>query len=314
MTRTAPALRPGDRVAVIAPSGPVLDGGDLDRGLEILRSWGLDVVEGAHLRHRHGHLAAADDDRLADLHAAIGDPTIRAVLAARGGFGVQRLVDGIDWDALAADPKLLVGFSDLTSLLVAAWQRLGLVGIHGTFVGRLHLQGDAALTRLRALLTGAVAEPLRFESDDVLVGGAAEGPLVGGNLAMLSTDLATSTAIRPAGAVLFLEDVNEPPYAIDRMLTQLRRAGVLDEVAGVAVGTWRACDPPGDRPSATVEDVVADRLGDLDVPVVTGLPIGHVDGQLPVPVGARVRLDTAAGSLVFLEPAATAGATPEAAP
>lgn len=294
-------LRPGDRVAVVAPSSPVFPA-PLDQGLAVLRSWGLDVVEGAHLRSRAGYLAAPDADRGDDLDAAFRDPSVRAVFAGRGGYGVQRIVDGLDWDALAADPILLIGFSDITALLHAAWGRLRLVGVHGPFAGRLHLQSSEAAAALRALLFGAMPDDLTFRPQQVITPGVACGPLLGGNLSLLCAGVGTPDELDVAGAVLVLEDVGEAPYAIDRMLTHLRRRGMLAEVAGVVVGTCVRCDPPRDRPSAGIEEVVADRLGDLGVPVVAGLPIGHVDDQVPLLHGARVGLDTDVGRLHVAEP------------
>lgn len=265
-----------------------------------------------HLHDVRGHLAGHDAARAADLDSAFRDPTLRAVWAARGGYGSGRLLDRLDWEALRHDPKVLVGFSDLTALLLAAWRRLRLVTFHGPFVGQL---GDLAHDRLRAsslhrLLTdpSAVLTLAKEAAGATTVtGGIVEGRLVGGNLALLCSLVGTPDQPDTDDAVLLLEDVHEAPYRLDRMLVQLRRAGLLDRVAGIAVAALRGCVPPVDRPSASAEEVIADLLGDLGVPVLQGLELGHTDGQLAVPLGVRVRLDASGRSLTMLE-AATAPA------
>lgn len=291
-----PPVTPGDRVAVLAPSSPAF-AAQLDRGLGVLASWGYEIVEGRHLRTHHGHLAGLDHVRLDDLRQALADPSTRAVFAGRGGYGTQRLVDHVDWQHFRREPTLLVGFSDFTGLLAAAWMRARVTAVHGPFVGQFDRLPETAGSRLRTLLAGGEPEPVAFAPDQVLVGGRASGPLVGGNLSLLCSSIGTPTELDTTGALVFLEDVNEPPYAVDRMLTQLRRSGFLSGVAGVVVGEWRGCVAPDDRPSATVEEVAGERLGDLGVPVVTGLPIGHAVPQLALPYGSIGELDTGAGIL-----------------
>ncbi|HEX6254610.1 MAG TPA: LD-carboxypeptidase [Euzebyales bacterium] len=299
LTPTVPhAVRAGDRVAVVSPCGPVLDHGLLDRGIALLASWGLDVVEGVHVRHSRGHLAGSDDQRTSDLNGAIADPAVRAIWIARGGYGITRILDRIDWDALARDPTLIVGFSDVTALLAAARHRLGLVGVHGHFVGRLAVQPEPAVTQLRRLVFGEDTETVLHGA--ALAGTpltAVSGPLVGGNLTVLAALAGTPHRIDARGCVLLLEEVGEAPYRVDRLLTQLRDSGALDGVAGAAVGTPVRCDPPATRPSGSFSDVVADRLGELGVPVVTDLPIGHMPEQRAVLHGGRVTLDASTGLL-----------------
>lgn len=293
-----PALRPGDRVALVSPCGPVLDHRLLDEAVTTIAGWGLEVVEGAHARASTGHLAGSDEDRAADVDAAFADPQVRAVWCTRGGYGLTRILDRLAWAALAADPKLLVGFSDVSALLVAAWRRLGLVTVHGHVAGRLPVQPDDARARLRAVLFGD-------RSPVALTGVALPGapahvvraPLVGGNLTVLAALAGTADALDARGCVLLLEEVGEAPYRVDRLLTQLRASGALAGVAGVVVGTPVHCDPPPERPSATFAEVVADRLGDLDVPVLTGIRIGHVPDQCAVLHGADVTLDPRAATL-----------------
>lgn len=301
-------LRPGDRVALVAPSG-VVDVERLEAGARTLRTWGYEPVEMPNIRRRTGHLAGTDDERLADLQAAIDDPSLRAIWIARGGYGLTRIVDRLELEGLADDPRWVIGFSDVTALLHAAWRRVGLVTCHGQFAARVHLVDafpDAA-AHLRALLSGAVDPgPLPTlagqPAPHTLVGGAATGPLVGGNLAVTCAGIGTANQLDARAAVLLLEDVNEAPYKLDRMLTQLRRAGLLDEVVGVVLGRFVGCDPAVGVPSASVDEVLGDRLGDLGVPVLAGLPVGHQDRHLALPHGATMTLDATAATITLAAP------------
>jgi muramoyltetrapeptide carboxypeptidase len=295
---TPPPLRRGDTVAVVSPCGPVLDHALLDDGIAQLTAWGLRVIEGRHVRKASGHLAGPDAQRLSDLNAAIADPEVRALWITRGGYGMTRILSGIDWAGLAARAKLIVGFSDVTALLVGAWQRVGLVGVHGHFVGRLTVQPAAARERLRAVLFGEDA-PVVLAGNALPTGAtrAVTAPLIGGNLTVLAALAGTPDAVRAPGCILLVEEVGEAPYRVDRLLTQLRHSGALDGVVGVAVGAAVRCDPPSTRPSGTFERVVADRLGGLGIPVVTGLGIGHMSDQRALLHGGTVTLDGAAGTV-----------------
>jgi muramoyltetrapeptide carboxypeptidase len=302
-----PLVRPrrlaaGDTVAVVAPAGPVPTE-RLDRGLEVLVSWGLQVREMPHVRGRHRdlpHLAAGDGERAADLADAWCVPDVAAVFCARGGYGGQRMVDLLDWDALAvAGPKVLVGFSDVTALHQAFAARLGVATVHGPVVTSLGAGDDESRAHLRALLL----EPesvlsLTPEPVPALVPGRAEGILLGGTLALLAAEVGTPTAYPAAGGIVVLEDIGESPHRIDRMLTQLLRSGWFDGVRGVAVGRLSGCGPEDQ-----VRGVLEDRLAPLGVPVLTGLAVGHTDRNLAVPFGVPAVLDADAGTLVLTEPA-----------
>lgn len=294
-----PRLRPGDRVAVVSPSGPV-PADRLAAGCRWLRGLGLDVVVGPHARDRTGFLAGTDADRAADLRDAWRDPGIAAVLCARGGYGAARLLDRLDWAALAAaPPTLLHGSSDITALHAAFAAHLRVSTSFGPMVASLLAEPDAetdAAARA-ALLDGAPWPAVR--GTDALVPGRAAGVLTGGNLSLLASLAGTGHLPATRGAILLLEDVHESPYRIDRMLTQLRQAGVLDGVAGIALGGWTECGEP-----AEVRAVLDERLSGLGVPVLAGLPVGHGAPQHTVPLGARVVLDTGTGTL---EPGPPAG-------
>ena len=306
MTTWPVPLRPGDRVALVAPCG-VVEPASVEAGAAALRSRGFDPVEMPHVRRRHGHTAGTDEERLADLQAALSDSQVRAIWAVRGGYGATRLVGRVDWTPLRADPRWVVGLSDMTALHHDLWRHTGVVSCHGHGAGRLdHLEAhpDAA-DHLWALVTGAWRSGTLPHLADTgsprrLAGGRARGPLLGGNLALLCAGVGTPNQLDTTGAVLFLEDVNEMPYRLDRMLTQLRAAGMLDEVAAVVLGRFVGCDARPGVPSATVDEVVADRLGDLGIPILADLPIGHQTRHLALPHGARVEVDADVGTLRVL--------------
>ncbi len=279
---------------VVAPASP-FPLHDFERGVERLRaryrvSFREDIVA------RHGFLAGSDARRLAELREALADPSVDAIVAARGGYGVTRLLSRLHPEAVRDAKKLLVGFSDLTALH-ALWARAGLRSIHGPMVCALGRAEPAQVERWMAVAEGGAIEP--FRALEPLAPGVAEGPLVGGNLAVLAAVAGTAHAPPLEGAILFLEDVGEAPYRVDRMLTTLRDAGWLARVAGVALGTFTGCHARDD--GRTVDEVLADRLGDLGVPVVRGIGAGHVPDNLELPLGARARLDADRGALDLLE-------------
>lgn len=289
---------------LVAPSGPVRAPA-LEQAIAILAGWGLDVRLDADLHARHGFLAGTDRQRLAAVNAALADPGIRGLVCARGGYGVQRIADGIDPQAARADPKVVVGFSDITALHLALWRGARLAGVHGPVATQLteELPAESVESMRRALM---YAEPVTLRADPqaetgplAVPGPAVTGPVLGGNLCLLQASIGTADFPDLTGAVLLLEEVEEPPYKVDRMLTHLRRAGVLAGLGAVAVGQFTGCS---DGWPVSIVDVLADRLGDLGVPVLGGLPFGHGVGARSVPVGVPGTLDVAAGTLT-VEPA-----------
>lgn len=299
-----PALRAGDQVRLLSPAGPIRRE-HLDRAVALLTGWQLTVTFGQHAFDRRGFLAGTDADRLADLHDALSDRQVRAVLCTRGGYGVQRIVDGIDPAPVHRDPKIVLGFSDITALHLALWRAARLATLHGP---ALTLQSDPApdtVAALRASLFEPTPVTVAADTDEptaaVTTTGRATGRLVGGNLMMLAASLGTADAPQTDGAILLVEDIAEAPYKVDRMLTQLHRAGLLAKVGGVAVGQFTDC--AGQRP--TVCEVLAERLHDLGVPILGGLPIGHGTVRYTVPLGTRATLDADAGTLT-VSPAVTA--------
>ncbi|MEU0475130.1 LD-carboxypeptidase [Streptomyces olivaceus] len=296
-------LAPGARVAVVAPSGPVPEE-RLRAGLDVLRGWDLDPVVAPHVLDRHGtfgYLAGTDADRAADLQAAWCDPSVDAVLCARGGYGVQRIADLLDWEAMrAAGPKVFVGFSDITALHEAFATRLGLVTLHGPMAAGLDFVKNArARGHLRATLFAPETVRVIASGGTPLVSGRATGVTLGGCLSLLAAELGTPHA-RPSarGGLLCLEDVGEEPYRVDRCLTQLLRTGLLDGVGGVLLGSWQDCGP-----YERLRPLLADRLGGLGVPVAEEFGFGHCEGALTVPFGVRAELHADAGTLTLERPA-----------
>jgi muramoyltetrapeptide carboxypeptidase len=294
-----PRLRAGSRVAVVAPAGPVPRDA-FDAGAAILGAR-YTLVHDDRIFARQGYLAGDDDARAAELLRALADPTIAGVFCARGGYGLMRIVARLDAAAFARAPKLIVGFSDVTAL--HAWAtRAGVVSLHGPVVTQLgKLPAEDAESLLA--LAEATSPPPPMTGLRALAGASSvEGPLVGGNLEIVSRLVGSPWALALDGAVLFLEEIGERPYRIDRQLTQLELSGALDGLAGVVVGDFIGCaEKDGSAPDA--ETVLVERLGRRGIPVVTGAPIGHGSRNRAIPHGARVRLTPATGTLEFLEPA-----------
>jgi muramoyltetrapeptide carboxypeptidase len=298
-------LRHGDVVALVAPAGPLASLEELQRAEDVVRSLGLvpRVMPGASLKL--GYLAGTDEQRAGDFNAAIRDPQVRAVFALRGGYGTMRILDRLDYDAIRRDPKVILGYSDLTALLNVITQRTGVVTFHGPVAALSDFTDNEVAWLRAAVLSSAPLGTLNVPNARVLRGGVAQGRLAGGNLSLITALLGTPHEIDVAGAILVIEEVDEAPYRIDRMLTQLRLNGALARVAGIVAGGWTNCDVPEDHRYAGLRlaDVLADRLQDLGVPVLLGLPVGHIDEQWTLPLGATVLLDAGAHTLTITESA-----------
>lgn len=276
----------------------------LTAGVRVLESWGMHVRLGDAVRDRRSYLAGTDAVRRADLQRMLDDPDVRAILCARGGYGSQRLMPDLDFTRFAAEPKPIVGYSDTTALLNAVVGR-GIAAFHGPMVADDIARGLPE--RSTAWLRRILSDPdYVWETDvpEAIRPGRASGRLVGGCLSVLVTTLGTPWAPDTHGAILFLEDVHERPFRLDRLLTHMRQAGKLDDVAGVVFGTMATC-PPMD--GVCPLDVVRDCFADAPYPVGFGVAAGHhadADADnLALPLGVRVTLDTTRGRLAALEPA-----------
>jgi muramoyltetrapeptide carboxypeptidase len=315
-------LEPGDLVALVAPAGPVTETQAADAA-EILTTWGLRTHRGRHALGRRFFLSGTDDERLSDLEASFRDPEVRGILCLRGGYGTQRIVDRLDYDAVRDDPKLVIGFSDITALHLALWHEAGLATVHGptgstllndpvtTAAARQALMTTTPLTLtpdpppstpaltaatppMSALTPSTLTAALPISTADAVSRlvhhpGQAHGTLLGGNLTLLAATAGTRHQPDLTGAILLIEEVNEAAYRVDRMIVQLKRSGWFDGLAGVAVGSFTAC-PDADR-------VLAEHLNDLGIPVLANLPIGHGPTQVAVPLGVPAHLDADTGTL-----------------
>jgi muramoyltetrapeptide carboxypeptidase len=307
-------LRPGDTIGLINPSGAVYERGPYDDTYERLAALGFRVKEGAHLRARYGHMAGTAQQRADDLHAMFRDPEVAGILAMTGGSGANRVLPLLDFDLIAQHPKFLGGFSDLTALITAVHLRTGLVTFHSP-LGRSEWNAFS-VEHFRAVVMDAQDHTLRnapVTGDDLvpkdgrittLNGGTAQGPLIGGNLAVLTSLAGTPFWPSFDGAILFLEDVNEYVYRIDRMLSTLMLSGALEQVAGVVLGGFTDCKPSeGSFGSLTLDEVFDDYFGGLGVPVYRGAQFGHVRRKFTLPLGVQAEIDADAGTLRLLESA-----------
>jgi muramoyltetrapeptide carboxypeptidase len=296
-----PRLVPGDRVAVVSPaSTPARDA--VERCVEELRGWGLRPEIGAHAFDEHGYLAGSDENRLADVNAAVRDPGVRAIFATRGGKGAYRIADLLDFEALGRDPKPFVGFSDITVLHLAVARHAGVAAVHAPMVSwdEDHI-GRAAIERLRtALMT---TDPVVIESDPaeptaaLTTTGRASGVLLGGNQDSIATSAGWALPTLD-GVILLLEAFNLRLGHIDRQLTMLRNAGHLDGLVAVAVGQYTQCGAEQDEPQAwSYLSVLRGHLDTLGVPVLGGLAVGHGRDPRSVPLGTTATLDADTGTL-----------------
>ena len=305
----------GDTVGIIAPASAPPDPRAVDRAAEAVERFGFKPKLGKQVRARHGFLAGGDRERAADLMAMFADKKVKALLCLRGGYGTARILNRLDYGFLRRHPKILAGYSDITSLHCALATQAGLVSFHAPMLnGALADKQLPEFTRrafLAALMearpAGSLVAGCPEKNAVVLRAGVATGRLVGGNLSVLCTTLGTPFQPQFRHRILFIEDIGEKPYRLDRLLTHLGNAGVLCQVAGVAVGVNRDCEDPKDKAAGeyrqSADDVLAERLRSLGVPVVTGLPFGHVELNATLPFGVRARLDARRGDLIITEAA-----------
>lgn len=302
-------LRPGDVIRFVAPAGPVeMDG--VRRAKDLFESKGFKVVVPEGIGRRFGYLAGTDDERVAELNEALRDPDARAVFACRGGYGLTRILDRVDYEALRKDPKIVVGYSDLTALHLAIGAKCRLVTFHGP-MPLSNLKDESGDNKYASYLfwnmmrTGRYADdpgialmipaPSPVEVPAALAPGKATGRLTGGNLSLIAATVGTPYQVETKGRILFLEDTKEAPYRVDRMLAQLRLAGLLDGLAGVVLGSFDGAD------AAELDGVFRHYFADKGYPVVTGFPIGHIPHNAVIPYGVPAELDAAAGTLRLRE-------------
>jgi muramoyltetrapeptide carboxypeptidase len=308
------ALRQGDTVGLVTPATYVADPDRIALAERTLKYFGLRARFGRNVRRRSGYLGGSVAERLADLHELFADPEVKGVFCIRGGYGSGQLVDKLDFGLIRRNPKVFLGYSDITSLHLAIHRETGLITFHGPVV--VSAFTEYTQKHFRAALFGT--EPIGRvtnppDTNPLRPGhilrtvrpGRARGRLSGGNLSLISSLMGTPWEIDTRGRILFIEDVGEQPYSIDRMLTQLRLAGKLDAAAGIVFGECSDCRPrdfqPSFESSFSLGEVVDAILGGLKIPVLYGLTIGHTDDQLTLPIGVEATLDADKGELVIEE-------------
>ncbi len=301
--RKPKSLKPGDTVGLIAP-GSSVSPEKFERALSNMKMLGLKVKYTAAAQSKHGHLAATDSERLADLHNMFADKSVDAIWCLRGGYGCTRLLPHIDYKLIKKNPKIIIGYSDITALLLAIQKKSKLRGFHGPVATSIFT--DYAQEQLKAVLmegkqNHVIKGGLFNYPSEVIRAGKATGCLVGGNLSLLAAMSGTEFEMKVKNKIVFIEDIGEKPYRIDRMLTQVRQSAGLKKAAGIALGVFDGCEAKAGSNSLSLVDTLKDRLYDLEIPVYYGLPFGHVDDQCTLPVGIKVELDATAGTLTFLE-------------
>jgi muramoyltetrapeptide carboxypeptidase len=316
-----PRLNYGDTVGIIAPASAPPDPKAIDRSIEALEKLGFKPKLAANVRRRWGFLAGTDRERAGDLMTMFLDRGVNAIVCVRGGYGTARLLPLLDYDKIRANPKIFIGYSDITSLHCAFLVKAKLISFHGPMLNSDFIKDDfpqfTLQSFLRTLMEPKPAGSIRNGAGTgggvkgteltILRRGKATGQLIGGNLSLLCTTLATPYQPSFKNRILFLEDLEEVPYRLDRMLTHLLNAGLLQQAAGIAMGTLKDCIDPKAKECKeyrqTVEDVFKERLAPLKIPVVLGLPFGHVPINATLPVGVRATLDGIKGDLVIEESA-----------
>jgi muramoyltetrapeptide carboxypeptidase len=312
------ALKPGATVGLITPSTFVTDPDRIALAERTIKYFGLKMKMGSNVRKRTGYVGGTVAERVADLHEMFSDKTVDAVFAIRGGYGAGQLLDRIDYDLIRLNPKIFIGYSDITALHLAIHQKSRLVTFHGPVVLSKFTDYTKSAYRkalfepkpMGVLTNPPDSDPLRPPHTLRTVRpGKARGPLIGGNLSLIASLMGTPYEIDTRGKILFIEDVDEQPYSIDRMLTQLRLAGKLQAAAGIIFGECEDCRQKDYKPSFdstfSLGEVVDNILGPLRVPVLSGLTIGHTDDQLTLPLGVMAELDADKGELNIQEAATT---------
>ncbi|MCP2033655.1 muramoyltetrapeptide carboxypeptidase [Planomicrobium sp. HSC-17F08] len=302
--RTLPRrLKKGDTVGIISPSSPPnLE--NLKKALPFLESLGLNIKMGKSVEAKNGHLAGTDDDRLSDLHAMFEDPEIAGIICAGGGYGAARYTDLIDFQMIKENPKVFWGYSDITFLHTAIGEYAELVTFHGPMLASD--VGKETFHERSARMFGQLFGPFElYYSEEIspltaLVGGVAQGELVGGNLSLIRSGIGTKFELDVKGKILLIEDIDEEPYQVDELLNHLKMARKFDDVAGIVIGDFKNAEPKNKERSLTLDEVLDDYFKDLKVPVVKGFKIGHCEPHFSVPLGVQARLDADDKTLTIL--------------
>ncbi len=277
-------LQANQAVGIIAPASPV-NQSEISEGLKLLESFPLKIKQGEHIFDRLNYLAGSDNDRVSDLHQMFSDPEVKAIFCARGGYGSARLLNKIDFDLIRKNPKIIVGFSDLTALLLAIYNKSGLITIHGPTLA--DLPKNKNWEHLSRLITASHRPQIFFKQGRIINKGKAKGILLGGNLSTICSLLDTPFLPSFEGVILFLEEKGESPYKLDRMLTQLLLSGRIDRLSALIIGQIEDCGE-----MEIMNSMLQERLRRLTIPVVAGLPVGHGNENISLPLGLPAVLNT----------------------
>ncbi|MFT4568081.1 MAG: muramoyltetrapeptide carboxypeptidase [Saprospiraceae bacterium] len=297
-------LKPGDTIGLISPGSSLSDAA-LEKCVANLEKAGFRVKPGRHWKEQHGYLAGIDKVRLEDIHAMFEDDSVDGVWCARGGYGCSRLLPYLDYNLIKRNPKVLIGYSDITALINSIYKETGLIGFHGPVASSEF--NEFSTDGIRNLLQTPLDEYQLSNAEnhqiEILKEGRANGRLVGGNLTLLASMCGTLYQVEMKDKLVFIEDVGEKPYRIDRMLTQLLQSSRLSEAAGIILGRFNDCEPDeGDR-SLSLRECLIDRLGGLNIPIALGFSFGHISEQFTIPVGVMATFDTQAKTLLLNEAA-----------
>ena len=303
-------LQFGDTIGLIGPSGAVRKEGAVDRAIQYMKDLGFNVKVGESAHARYGYLSGSDELRARDVNAMFADPEVDAIICTRGGYGTMRMLDMLDYDTIRANPKIFIGFSDITAMHIAFQERCGLVTFHGPMATSWNDNFPDGFTKPAILNAIMRDEPLGelvnapdYHARETVNSGCAEGMLVGGNLSLIAGTIGTPYEINTKDRIFFIEEVGERTYCVDRMLTQLRLAGKFDDCAGVVFGDFADCPVEYPEFGLTLEEIIRDVAAPCGKPMFTGLQAGHVSPSLTLPFGVKVRMDADACSLTVLEAA-----------
>jgi muramoyltetrapeptide carboxypeptidase len=295
VTIKPPRLESGDMIGIIAPAGPV-DRDEIQPAINRLKEMGYHPLLSSNLYKKKGYLAGRDEMRLDDLHSMFADHNVKAILCARGGYGTIRLLDRIDYDIIIKNPKIIAGYSDITALLFALLKKTGLVTFHGPVLRDLACDPRNNMGDLLEMTSSSEPRMIDLSSGSALKHGKAGGMVIGGNLSLISSMIGTPFMPDMKGAILFIEDRGEPVYRIDRMLNHLRLSGVMGGLSGLIAGRFTGCGEEAD-----INRLLKDLTAGIDLPVITGLPVGHDTDNKTIPMGIHAELDTGEMRLSFSE-------------
>lgn len=303
-------LKTGDLIGIIAPSSAIKEKHKILKGIKVLKEKGFKIIEGKHIRKKFGFLSASDEERLEDIHMMYANPDVKAIICLRGGYGTGRLFNSLDYDLIKKNPKIFVGFSDITGLSLAIFKKCNQVTFHGPMVTSNFANDNChpfTKNYFFEIITknepaGSIIKGSNKKIGKVLVRGKAKGRLIGGNLSLVVTTLGTPYEISTKGKIVFLEDVDEALYRVDRMLTHMLNAGKLIDSAGIVLGQFTLSDADKNY-NRDLRNLFIERLANLKIPVVMDLPFGHVPCLATLPYGILATLDGDNGDLIIEESA-----------